>query len=137
MENLQCKRGEIYYCDLGTGYGSEQGGNVRPVICVQNNVGNAHSGTTIIAPLTSSKTKKKLPTHVYLKKEENNLDCDSIILLEQVRVIDKSRLKNYVTYLDESKMSAINRALAISCGLMDAKKGEQNGFNRPQFAYQR
>jgi mRNA interferase MazF len=128
----QIKRGEVYYCDLGKGFQSEQGG-LRPVLICQNDKGNIHSTTTLIAPLTSSKTKHKLPTHVAVESNGIHLK-DSIVLLEQIKVVSKDRLKDYVTYLDESIMGKVDTALAISLGLSEPKKGKQNGFNT-QFAY--
>ena len=110
------KRGQIYFAELPETRGSEQRGT-RPVLVIQNDVGNRRSSTTLIAPLTSRVNKKRLSTHVSLKASENDLKCDSIVLLEQSRVIDKSRLRNYVTFLDESKMSEINVAILVSFGI--------------------
>lgn len=108
-------RGEIYYADLSPAYGCEQGG-LRPVLIVQNNVGNRHAPTTIIAPLTSRLTKKPLPTHV-----EFSCDClkdASVALLEQVRTIDKSRLKQRMGWVSSEVMEQVNKAMMISLGLM-------------------
>ena len=109
-------RGEVYYADLSPAVGSEQGGN-RPVIILQNNVGNKHAPTTIVAPLTSRLTKKPLPTHVLLSKGAVSVTCESVVLLEQVRVIDKQRLKTKMGILSEEDMTKINNALKISLGL--------------------
>ena len=110
----QVLRGEIYYADLSPAYGSEQGG-LRPVLIVQNNVGNRHAPTTIIAPLTSRLTKKPLPTHVEFSCE--HLSQDSVALLEQIRTIDKSRLKQRMGWASAEVMTEIDRALKISLGL--------------------
>ena len=109
-------RGEVYYADLSPAVGSEQGG-MRPVVILQNNVGNKHAPTTIIAPLTSRLTKKPLPTHVLLPKGAVSVTCESVVLLEQVRVIDKQRLKTKMGVLPEEYMTKINEALKISLGL--------------------
>lgn len=106
------KRGEIYYADLSPVVGSEQGG-LRPVLIIQNDVGNKHAPTTIIAPLTTSATKAKLPTHVTLSRNCVN----SLCLLEQIRTIDKSRIKSYMATLEPREMEAINKALKISLGI--------------------
>lgn len=108
------KRKEIWWADLD-GVGSEQQGR-KPVLIIQNNIGNTYSPTTIIAPL-STKTHKKLPTHVLLKAEECGIPEDSIVLLEQIKVIDKSRLKSKITVLTDKKMNEIDSALLISVGL--------------------
>ena len=113
MKNV--KRGEIYYADLNPAYGSEQGG-MRPVIVVQNDVGNSYSPTTIVAVLTS-KAKKQLPTHIEIPSGEGNLAMDSTVLLEQLKTIDKSRLRRFVGRLDRRKMNEINRAMLVSLGL--------------------
>ena len=91
-------RGDLYYADLSPVIGSEQGG-LRPVLIVQNNTGNRHSPTVIVAAITSRTTKAKLPTHVPVTREESGLKCDSTILLEQVRTIDRCRLKEYIGQL--------------------------------------
>ncbi len=107
------KRGEIYYADLNPVIGSEQG-RVRPVVIIQNNKGNKYSPTTIIAPITSKK-KARLPTHVLI----NNpcLRGNSLILLEQIRIVDKSRLREYIGKLTEKEMAEIDTAMAISLNL--------------------
>ena len=108
------KRGEIYYADLDKGIGSEQGG-IRPVVIIQNNVGNKFSPTVIVASITSQMGKKKLPTHVYIKQDK--LSKDSVVLLEQIRTLDKSRLKERVGYMSDVDMDRINKALLTSIGL--------------------
>lgn len=110
-------RGEMYYADLSPVVGSEQGG-VRPVLIIQNNIGNKHSPTTIVAAITSkAMTKTSLPTH-HLLNSISKLDKESIVLLEQLRTIDKRRLKDYVDFLDQSDMKEIDVALALSVGLV-------------------
>ncbi len=110
------KRGEIYYAVLSPVVGSEQGGE-RPVLIIQNNVGNRYSPTVIIAAITSQIDKAKLPTHVELKATECGLDKDSVILMEQLRTLDKRRLKEKVSTLDPKIMEKVNKALQISLGL--------------------
>ena len=116
MENL-VKRGEIYFADLSPVVGSEQGG-VRPVLVIQNDVGNKFSPTVIVSAITSQLSKAKLPTHVELCKEEYNLPKDSVLLLEQIRTLDKSRLKEKIATLDDRKMKEVARAIVISLGLV-------------------
>ena len=113
---MNIKRGEIYYADLSPVIGSEQGG-VRPVLIIQNDVGNRYSPTVIAAAITSQKDKTKLPTHIQVNAEESGLSKDSIVLLEQVRTIDKKRLKDKMGRLDDESMSMINQALSVSFGL--------------------
>ncbi|WP_057895004.1 type II toxin-antitoxin system PemK/MazF family toxin [Lacticaseibacillus brantae] len=110
------KRGDIFFADLSPVVGSEQGGN-RPVLIVQNNVGNHYSPTVIVAAITSKIQKPKMPTHVGLTAKDDGIERDSVILLEQVRTIDKSRLKDKVTALSAEKMQAVDSALAISLGI--------------------
>lgn len=111
-------RGDMYYADLGRGVGSEQEG-YRPVLIIQNNTGNKYSTTVIVAAISSKvNVKAKLPTH-YLLKAENGLELPSIVLLEQLRTIDKRRLENYIGRLDEYHIRRINRALAVSVGLIE------------------
>lgn len=114
MEKL-IKRGEIYYADLSPVVGSEQGG-VRPVLIIQNDVGNKYSPTVIVAAITSQLSKAKIPTHVELASNEYNLPKDSVVLLEQIRTIDKRRLKEKISELDNQKMRAINLAILVSLG---------------------
>ena len=110
------KRGDIYYADLSPVVGSEQGG-VRPVLIVQNDVGNRYSPTVIAAAITSQKEKSKLPTHIELDSKNCGLSKDSVVLLEQVRTIDKHRLKERMGRLDNTAMNQVNQALSISFGL--------------------
>ena len=110
------KRGEIYYADLSPVVGSEQGG-MRPVLIVQNDTGNRHSPTIIAAAITSKTGKAKLPTHIALNGRSAGLNRDSIILLEQIRTLDKSRLRERMGRLDERTMSAVDVALSVSFGL--------------------
>ena len=113
---MTVKRGDIYYADLSPVIGSEQGG-IRPVLIVQNDIGNKFSPTVIAAAITSQKEKSRLPTHIQLPSEECGLSRDSVVLLEQIRTIDKKRLKERMGRLDEVSMNEINRALTISFGL--------------------
>ena len=110
------KRGDIFYADLRPVVGSEQGG-IRPVLIIQNDVGNRHSPTVICAAITSRMNKAKLPTHIELNAEKYHMIKDSVILLEQVRTIDKSRLKDKICHLDGEIINRINRALCISLDL--------------------
>lgn len=112
------KRGEIYYAQLSPVVGSEQGGT-RPVLVVQNDIGNQYSPTTIILAITSQINKAKLPTHVELKGELYGLERDSVILAEQIRTIDKTRLKHRISVLNEEMMGRVNQALAVSVGLSE------------------
>lgn len=113
---MDINRGEIYYADLSPVVGSEQGG-VRPVLVVQNNVGNKYSPTVIVAAITSQLSKAKLPTHIELKKEVYNLPKDSVVLLEQIRTLDKQRLKERISSLDNIAMQRVDIAILISFGL--------------------
>ncbi len=113
---MTVKRGEIYYADLSPVVGSEQGG-VRPVLIVQNDVGNRHSPTVIAAAITSQKEKSRLPTHIEINSHSCGLSKDSVVLLEQIRTIDKRRLKERMGRLDEGSMGQIDQALSISFGL--------------------
>ena len=110
------RRGDIFYADLSPVIGSEQGG-IRPVLIVQNDVGNKHSPTIICAAITSRMNKAKLPTHIELSTEKYDMDKDSVVLLEQLRTIDKKRLKDKVCHLDAQIMQKVNRALMISLEL--------------------
>lgn len=114
---MNVKRGDIYYADLSPVVGSEQGG-VRPVVIVQNDVGNKHSPTVIAAAITSRTTKARLPTHIEVIAENNGLAKNSVILLEQIRTIDKRRLKEKMGHLEEDTMKKVNEAINISFGLM-------------------
>ena len=113
------RRGDIYYADLRPVVGSEQGG-IRPVLIVQNDVGNKFSPTVIAAAITSQKYKTNLPTHIKLDANGCGLSKDSIVLLEQVRTIDKKRLKERMGNLGETDMNRIDRALSVSFGLGEA-----------------
>jgi transcriptional modulator of mazE/toxin, mazF len=110
------KRGDIYYADLSPVIGSEQGG-VRPVLIVQNDVGNRYSPTVICAAITSQINKAKLPTHIELDCHKYSLIKDSVVLLEQIRTIDKRRLKEKLGHLDKEIMLKVNKALLVSLGL--------------------
>ncbi len=111
------KRGEIYYADLSPVIGSEQGG-IRPVLIVQNDVGNKYSPTVIAAAITSRSDKAKLPTHIELHAENCGLAKDSVVLLEQVRTIDKKRLKEKMGELTTEDMNHVDSAISISFGLI-------------------
>ena len=115
---LTVKRGDIYYADLSPVVGSEQGG-IRPVLIVQNDVGNKHSPTVIAAAITSQINKARLPTHIELSGQTYGLSKDSVVLLEQIRTIDKKRLKEKMGRLDDDLMSRIDNALAVSFGLQN------------------
>ena len=110
------KRGDIYYADLSPVVGSEQGG-IRPVLIVQNDVGNKYSPTVTAAAITSQINKAKMPTHIELTAKEYGLNKDSVVLLEQIRTIDKRRLRERIGRLDEGLMSRVNNAISISFGL--------------------
>ena len=110
------RRGDIYYADLRPVVGSEQGG-IRPVLVIQNDTGNRHSPTVIVAAITSKMTKAKLPTHVKIYCYKCNIIKDSIILLEQLRTIDKKRLKDKVCHLDSEMLKIVDKALLISLEL--------------------
>ncbi|GEN36244.1 MULTISPECIES: type II toxin-antitoxin system PemK/MazF family toxin [Aneurinibacillus] len=112
------KRGDVYFADLSPVVGSEQGG-VRPVLVIQNNIGNRFSPTVIVAAITAQIQKAKLPTHVEIDAKTYAFDRDSVILLEQIRTIDKQRLTDKITHLDEEMMERVNDALQISLGLID------------------
>ena len=118
MANIVVKRGEIFYADLSPVIGSEQGG-IRPVIIIQNDIGNRYSPTVIVAAITSQINKAKLPTHVEISSEEYGLNRDSVVLLEQVRTIDKQRLREKIGKLDELQMVKVNDAISVSFGLID------------------
>lgn len=118
MKKVEVKRGYIFFADLSPVVGSEQGG-VRPVLVIQNDVGNKYSPTVIIAAITSQIEKAKLPTHVEVEAREYGLEKDSVILLEQIRTIDKQRLQDKVTELDDRVMLKVSQALKISMGLID------------------
>ena len=114
---MDIKRGDVFYADLNPVVGSEQGG-VRPVL-VQNDIGNRYSPTTIVAAVTSRIKRAKLPTHVELPASQGNLAFDSVVLMEQLRTIDKARLLQHICTLDGDTMRRVNRAAEISLGLID------------------
>ena len=118
MVEVIIRRGDVYYADLNPVIGSEQGG-VRPVVIIQNDIGNKYSPTVIVAAITSKIDKAKLPTHVEIKSTECNLDIDSVILLEQIRTLDKRRLQRQITHLEQEIVEKINDALEISLGLIE------------------
>lgn len=111
------QRGDIYYADLRPVVGSEQGG-IRPVLIIQNDVGNRHSPTVICAAITSQMNKAKLPTHVEINSEQYDIAKDSVVLLEQLRTIDKKRLKDKVCHLDAQILGKVDKALGISLELL-------------------
>ncbi len=114
---MEVKRGDVFFADLSPVVGSEQGG-VRPVLILQNDIGNKYSPTTIVAAITSQIDKAKLPIHVELEAGQG-LDRDSVILLEQIRTIDKKRLREHVAHLDNEVMKRVDDALFISLGLKE------------------
>ena len=113
---MDIRRGDIYYADLGAPVGSEQGGE-RPVLIIQNNVGNRHSPTVIAASITSRQNKAPLPTHVFLHAGAGTLPGDSVVLMEQVKTIDKRRLQKRVGRLEKNDMELVDKALLISFGV--------------------
>ncbi len=115
---LKVRRGDIFFAQLNPVIGSEQGGT-RPVLVIQNDIGNQYSPTTIVAAITSQIQKAKLPTHVEISADKNGLDRDSVLLLEQIRTIDKSRLKQRVAFLEEDFMRKVDEAIEVSLGLTD------------------
>ena len=114
---MSVKRGDIFYADLSPVVGSEQGG-LRPVLIVQNDIGNKYSPTVIAAAITSKMSKAHLPTHIDINATDVGLAKDSVILLEQIRTIDKQRLKEKMGHLDDKTMDAVNSAIAVSFGLL-------------------
>ncbi len=112
------KRGDVYFADLSPVVGSEQGG-VRPVLIIQNDIGNRFSPTVVVAAITAQIQKAKLPTHVEIDAKRYGFDRDSVILLEQIRTIDKQRLTDKITHLDEEMMNRVNKAIQISLSLVD------------------
>lgn len=115
MDN-SVRRGDIFYADLSPVVGSEQGG-VRPVLIIQNDMGNRHSPTVIAAAITSQMNKAKLPTHIELVGQDCGLTKDSIVLLEQIRTLDKRRLREHMGRVDETMMKQVDTAIAVSFGL--------------------
>ncbi len=120
VSNVRVQRGDIYYADLSPVVGSEQGG-MRPVLIVQNDVGNRFSPTVIAAAITSQKDKAPLPTHIHVHSGDNGLAKDSVVLLEQIRTLDKRRLREHMGHLDAVSMGQVDRALEISFGLYDPR----------------
>lgn len=116
MASLNVKRGDIFYADLSPVVGSEQG-VIRPVIIIQNDIGNRYSPTVIVAAITSQINKAKLPTHVEISSEEYGLNRDSVVLLEQIRTLDKKRLKEKIGHMTEDDMKKVNKSLLISLNL--------------------
>ncbi|MBQ7383658.1 MAG: type II toxin-antitoxin system PemK/MazF family toxin [Clostridia bacterium] len=121
---MSVKRGDIYYADLSPVVGSEQGG-LRPVLIIQNDVGNKYSPTVIAAAITSRLGKTRLPTHIDIYADKVGLAKDSVVLLEQVRTLDKRRLKEKMGHLDEGLMTEVNNAIAVSFGLGEATAAAQ------------
>lgn len=126
---MSLKRGDIYFAELNPVQGSEQGG-MRPVLVVQNDVGNNYSPTTIVLPITSRLQKPKLPTHVALSRQESGLTRDSVVLAEQIRTIDKVRLQQKVACLDAITMNRINQAMEISMGIAPERFLNWNFFRK-------
>ena len=121
---MSVKRGDIYYADLSPVVGSEQGG-LRPVLIIQNDVGNRYSPTVIAAAITSRMSKTHLPTHIDIYADRAGLAKDSVVLLEQIRTLDKRRLREKMGHLDDEVMSVVNSAIAVSFGL-DGSSGDKN-----------
>lgn len=115
---MNVKRGDVFFADLSPVVGSEQGG-FRPVLIIQNDIGNRFSPTVIVAAITAQIQKAKLPTHVEIDAKTYGLDRDSVILLEQIRTIDKQRLTDKITHLDDELMAKVNESLQISLGLIE------------------
>ena len=116
MASLNVKRGDIFYADLSPVVGSEQGG-IRPVIIIQNDIGNRYSPTVIVAAITSQINKAKLPTHVEISSEGYGLNRDSVVLVEQIRTLDKKRSKEKIGHMTEEDMKKVNKSLLISLNL--------------------
>lgn len=116
VNSVVVKRGDIFYADLSPVVGSEQGG-IRPVLVVQNDIGNKYSPTVIVAAITSQINKAKMPTHIELSGDEYGLSKDSVILMEQIRTVDKKRLKEKIGHMDTERTAQIDDALKISFGL--------------------
>ncbi|MFZ2353296.1 type II toxin-antitoxin system PemK/MazF family toxin [Paucilactobacillus nenjiangensis] len=121
MAKVEIKRGDIFYADLSPVIGSEQGG-LRPVVIIQNDIGNHYSPTVIVAAITAKMQKPNMPTHVQINSEYVGIEKDSVILLEQVRTIDKQRLRDKVTHLSDGLMHKVDRSLQVSIGLLSNKK---------------
>ncbi len=127
---MSVKRGDIYYADLSPVVGSEQGG-LRPVLIIQNDIGNRYSPTVIAAAITSRMGKTKLPTHIDIYADRAGLQKDSVILLEQIRTLDKRRLKEKMGHLDEEAMRAVDNAIAVSFGLPIGLRTVQRSAESP------
>ena len=123
---MSVKRGDIYYADLSPVVGSEQGG-LRPVLIIQNDVGNRYSPTVIAAAITSRMGKTRLPTHIDIYADKVGLSKDSVILLEQIRTLDKQRLKEKMGHLDDGLMNEVNNAIAVSFGLGEQSAAQSDG----------
>ena len=123
IENSVVKRGDVFFANLSPVVGSEQGGS-RPVLVIQNNIGNKYSPTVIVAAITSRITKPRMVTHVALEAKKTGLERDSVVLLEQIRTIDKQRLEDRVTHLDSQVMHDVDGALKVSVGLVRLHTGK-------------
>lgn len=123
MKDLVVKKGDLYFADLSPVIGSEQGG-VRPVLVVQNNVGNKYSPTIIVAAVTSQKNKANLPTHVEIAADGNGLSKNSVVLLEQLRTIDKKRLKERIGTINQERLPDVDEALGVSLGITNTNTFE-------------
>lgn len=123
MKDLQVRKGDLYFADLSPVIGSEQGG-IRPVLVVQNNVGNKYSPTIIVAAVTSQKNKANLPTHVEIAADGNGLSKNSVVLLEQLRTIDKKRLKERIGTIDRNRLPDVDEALGVSLGITNGSTFE-------------
>ena len=126
-KEMNIKRGDIYYADLSPVVGSEQGG-LRPVLIVQNDVGNRYSPTVIAAAITSKMSKARLPTHIDIYAKEVGLAKDSVILLEQIRTLDKRRLREKMGHLEDSMMQRVNEAISVSFGLVRDEERERRVY---------
>lgn len=122
---MNIKRGDIFYADLSPVVGSEQGG-LRPVLIIQNDVGNRYSPTVIAAAITSRMGKNRLPTHIDIHADRVGLAKDSVVLLEQIRTLDKRRLKERMGHLDDQTMQTVNSAIAVSFGIVAIATGENS-----------
>ena len=132
MARKRIRRGDIYYADLRPVVGSEQGG-IRPVVILQNNTGNQFSPTTIAAAITSRNGKHQIPTHIWIGGQFYGLHQDSMILLEQIRTLDRGRLRDYIGCLDKETMQAVDRGLTVSLGmkrLQEEKKADSRKADR-------
>ena len=133
---VNIKRGDIYYADLSPVVGSEQGG-LRPVLIVQNDIGNRYSPTVIAAAITSKLGKNKLPTHIDIYASEVGLAKDSVILLEQIRTLDKRRLREKMGHLNEGVMERVNQAISVSFGLVEQPQTERRETSARVYAPQK